>query len=101
MDAKEREELRRIGEASRQVWRLFGGLGDSGEGWAASRVPAILDDLDAAEKAHERWEAMARELAVALEGGLITHCGTNARDDAERNAGFVLAKFRARAKETP
>ena len=70
------------------------------EALAAQAINA-LPDLLADSGARERWEAMARELAVALEGVLITHCGTNARDDAERNAGFVLPKFRARPKETP
>lgn len=33
---------------------------------AVNALPALLDDLDAAEKRAEAWEAVARELAEAL-----------------------------------
>ena len=100
MTHKQREKLRRVWAETMEALKedlLRSTPGADYVRATVETIPALLADSEA----HERWEAMARELAVALEGVLITHCGTNARDDAERNAGFVLAKFRARAKETP
>ncbi len=89
-----RDELRRLtGEAARLPGATTIALD-------AGTVRTLLDDLDAAEKRAESWQAMARELAAGLAARVE-------RDDADGepcdcdecradNAGRVsLAKFRA------
>ncbi len=92
---KQRDELRERCDAVR-----------NGTGAASTLVPGVhltflslLDDLLAAEKRAEAWEALARELAAAL-GARECWCATppvdgHSHDCDCRRIAVALAKFRA------